>query len=404
MPLAGRLLSAAGGTGAFAPPPPVDWEITGAAAIEANLAGTMAAAEMDVTVGGTVVEHGFQPDSAGVYGALWTRDHAYILWHYPTLMTASQRRQFVAHRIAARSVTPADFIADRIAADGTVTYKNPGASELPFMDGIAFTILALWSDWNLTGDTTTFDANEAAIADCLAAIPRSANGCVYSDPAAPSVDYGFCDTILKTGDVAYGTALQAWAYRMCADMAGEHGTGPYSTAQHHAEDGLATLRQASGWYAGSSGNNSAVDDVWATALAVAENLVTGADRLASAQAIADAYLDGSSGPLGYTSTITQYGLVRHLPVGQFWTGTATTQGEYQNGGYWLSPLWDCVRAVALVDETTALAWAAEAMDQVQDEYTAEGDWLDVPYEWHNYGVGVGVKGYTASAAVVHRFA
>ena len=132
--------------------------------------------------------------------------------------------------------------------------------------------------------------------------------------------------------MAYGTALHAWAYKMCADMAGEHGSGTYSTAQHHAEDGLATLRQASGWYAGSSGNNSGVDDVWATALAVAENLVTGADRLASAQAILDAYLDGATERHGYYSTISQFGLVRHLPVGQFWTGTATTQGEYQNGG------------------------------------------------------------------------
>ena len=62
-----------------------------------------------------------------------------------------------------------------------------------------------------------------------------------------------------------------------------------------------------------------------------------------------------------------------------------------------------MRSVALVDPTTALAWAAEAMAQAQAEYDAETDWLHVPYEWHNHDVGIGVKGYTASAAVVHRF-
>lgn len=400
VPLASRLLSSAGGSGSFATPsvPPIDWQIAGAAATDASLASLFASLPITVTVGGVTVEEGFIP--AASYPALWTRDHAYVLWHHPELMTATQRRQFVAHRIATRSSSPADFIADRIAADGTVTYKNPGTSALPFMDGIAFTVLALWADWTLTADTTTFDDNEAAILDCLAAIPRSVNGCVYSDPADPSVDYGFTDTVLKTGDVAYGTALQAWAYKMCADISGD---SAYSTLRAEAEAGLATLRRANGFYKGSSGNNATVDDVWATALIVAEELVSGADRIASAQAIADAYADGSTGPYGYSSTITQYGLVRHLPVGQSWTGTSTTAGTYQNGGYWLTPLWDCVRAVALVDQALALTWATEAMQQIEDEHTAEGDWHDVPYEWHNYGVGVGAKGYTASAAVVHRF-
>jgi len=62
-----------------------------------------------------------------------------------------------------------------------------------------------------------------------------------------------------------------------------------------------------------------------------------------------------------------------------------------------------VRAVALVDQALARSWATEAMQQLVDEDTAEGTWLNVPYEWHNHGVGVGAKGYAASAALVHRF-
>lgn len=404
--------SSGGGAGAVVVPPasPIDWTITSpsASTLQTNLAATLAANTITVTVGGVDKETGYRPASA--YNALWTRDHAYVLWHYPGLLTAAQRREFVTYTLSRRTTgaesdpdggtLPADFIADRIDSTGTATYKNAGASDLPFMDGIHMVILALWSDWNATGDISTFVAQKTAIDACLAAIPRSGNGCVYSDPAAPSVDYGFTDTIKKTGDVAYGTALQAWAYKMCGEMAGDTS---YDAARATAEAGLATLRHSSGWYLGSSGNNSGVYDVWATALAVAEGLVSGSDRLTSATTIKNAYSTGSSDAFGYSSQITQYGLVRHLPTGQFWTGTSTTQGTYQNGGYWLTPLWDCVRAVALVDQALALQWAAEALTQLNDEYSAESVWTNVPYEWHNHNVGVGAKGYAASAAIVNRF-
>lgn len=413
VPLASALLRSARGGASLTVPTPT-WQIAGAAAIDASLAALFADNEITVNVGG-VQEEGYRP--AAAYPALWTRDHAYVIYHNPELLTAAQRRQFVTYTLSRRTTgvesdpdggtLPADFIADRIEADGDAVYKNAGASELPFMDGIHFVVLALWADWNLTGDDTTFISEQGAIDDCLAAIPRSVNGCVYSDPSAPSVDYGFTDTVKKTGDVAYGTALQAWAYKMCDEMSGGGSStaesDTYANLRAHAEDGLATLRQGDGWYAGSSASEAAKDDVWATALIVAEELVSGADRIASAQTIADAYLDGTDNGLGWESSISEFGLVRHLPVGQNWANTTTTAGRYQNGGYWLTPLWDCVRAVDLVNPALARTWATEAMQQIVDEHTSTGDWTEVPWEWHNYPGLVGAMGYTASAAIVHRF-
>lgn len=357
-----------------------------------------------------VLETGFRPALGTVYDALWTRDHAYAIWHDPSLMSVADVRQFVTHRLATRSTTGAatsngyaDFVADRITQAGNVIYRNDGMSERPFMDGIAFIVLMLWSDWHATGHTATYTANKAAINACLAALPRSVNGCVYSDPAAPSVDYGFCDSIKKTGDVAYGTALLAWSYKMLAQVAtaagDTAGAASYTTAYQHARDGLATLRKPSGWYAGSSGNNAAVDDVWVTALAVAENLIADpAERVASAVKIRDAYL---------ASSITLYGWVRHMPTGQHWTGTTTTQDYYQNGAYWLTPLWDCYRAVQLVDPVIAREWAVEAMTTVQNQITVEGVGAEVamsaPYEFLMFGGHSTPVGYTASAAVLKRF-
>lgn len=414
MTLARALLTTTGRGGSFVVPVE-DWTRSGASTLDGDLAATYSSNLMSVVTGGITRAEGYRP--ASVYNALWTRDHAYVLWHNPGLLTATQRRQFVSYYLSRRTTgsesdpdggtLPADFIADRIDSTGTATFKNAGASHLPFMDGIHFVILALWADWTLTGDTSTFTSNQAAIDNCLAAIPRSANGCVYSDPATPSVDYGFTDGVLKTGDVAFGTCLQAWAYKML-DQISDNGSSTaegdtYANLRAATEAGLSTLRQSSGWYKGSSGNNATRDDVWATALAVAEGLVPGTHRIASAQAILDAYNAGSNDGFGWVSQITQYGLVRHLPTGQTWAGTSVTSGTYQNGGYWATPVWDCVRAVDLVDPAQARVWADEVIAQFNAEFTAEGAWSLVPYEWHNHGVGVGAKGYSASAAVIHRF-
>jgi len=117
--------------------------VPNAASIDANLAATLASNAITVTVS-TVQEQGYRP--ASVYNALWTRDHAYVLWHNPGLLTAAQRRQFVTYTLSRRTTgaesdpdggtLPADWIADRIDATGVAAYKNAGVSKLPFMDGM----------------------------------------------------------------------------------------------------------------------------------------------------------------------------------------------------------------------------------------------------------------------------
>lgn len=378
--------------------PNPSWSIPGAAASDSALSVVYSGNAFSVVVGGVTVEQGWRPASA--YNNLWTRDNAYTLWHNPGLQSATLRRQFVTQTLAYRSV--ANFLPDHVSSGGSVSYNGGGQpSYYPILDGIAMVVLALWTDWNATGDTTTFTSQQSIIDDCLAAIPRDANGCVYSDPANPSVDYGFTDSVLKTGDVAYGTALQAWAYKMCGQMSGGgNSTNPagtsYGSLQAAASAGLATLyNSTSGFYRGSSGNNSAVDDVWATALAVAENL-DATNRTTAATAMRSAYLAGN---------ISQLGRVRHLPVGQYWTNCTASAGTYQNGGFWVTPLWDCVRAVAVVDFATARAWATEAMNEIANDEIAVYGAAASPNEWLNwpYGSVGGAPGYTPSAAVVHRF-
>lgn len=381
-----RLLTAARGGGSLTPPspPPSDW--ANAASIAADLEALFPVNAFNVVVGGVTQTEATMPAQA--YNFLYPRDHAYTLWHYPTLFTASQRRTFVTYLLSRRSA--GNLVADHMDGAGNVAYSIEGT---PVWDGIYFLVLALWADWDLTGDTTTFVAQQSAIDDCLAAIPRAANGCVTRAIPGSGIDYGFADRVPRSGDVAYGTALQAWSYKMCAEMAGEAGSGTYTTLRAAAESGLATLRNASGWYKGSSGDQAGVDDVWATALIVAEGLVSGTDRTDSATVLRDAYL---------ANQITQSGFVRPLPIGQNWAGyTYTALTDFQNGGFWPTPLWDCYRAVNLVDSSTARAWVQEALNEIETEIAALGA-THAPYEWKN-GAGAGATGYTCHAALVHRF-
>ena len=151
MPIGRLLLTASRGGSGLAQP---WWRVSSAAAIESNLAATLAAAAFTVTESGVTVEEGTMPAASGGYAGLWTRDHAYVLWHYPELFTAAQRRQFIAHRLTSRTdgttsdsrggPLPAEFVADYIKADGTRVYRNALYGQYPIFDGIAMTVLALW--------------------------------------------------------------------------------------------------------------------------------------------------------------------------------------------------------------------------------------------------------------------
>jgi hypothetical protein len=348
----------------------------------------------------TVVETGYKPAYGSAYPALWTRDHGYVVFHDPDLLTMAQLNQFVTHRLAKRSTSAdgyANFIADRIDAYGVVTYKNPGTSERPFMDGIYFLVMVMYTVFKKYNDTSVFTANKTVIDACLDAIPRSANGCIYSDVALPSVDYGFTDTVKKTGSTAYGTALMAWSYKMLAEINGESGTGFYTTKFNTTIAGLASLRKSNGYYRASSNNNYGNEDVWATALIVAENLMNSdADRAESAKTLATAYINGE---------ISQSGCFRHLPKGQYWFNTTTGHDSYQNGGFWLTPLWDIYRAVLLVSPFIAWRLRDNAIREVKREVDAEPvvGAFSAPYEYIAWLTPSGPRGYTASAAVVKRF-
>lgn len=374
---------------------------------------TLNQARSNVYESGTLAEIGFMATSDVHYlSDVFTRDMALAVYHQPNLLSPAWRRAWVVNRLTTRSTTSdpdpdggnltANWIAQRITTTGTRYFKNAGATHFPDMDGIAYVLLVLWTDWVETGDNSTFLAQQTVINSCLAELPRdpgNAAGCVYSDPANPSVDFGYTDSVKKTGLVTYGTALLARAYRQCADMAGETASGTvgiYTTAFNQIVAALRSLRDTNGLYLGSSGNNNTVHDMWGTALIAAEGLCSQGEQLVSCQAILEAYQANT----GWT----QSGIVRHLLPGESWTGTSTATGHYQNGGYWYTPARECLRCVQLVNPRVADVWANELIRAWQTAITTIGQNDFAPYEWYNAGVGSGAAGEIEAAAFLCRLA
>ena len=374
---------------------------------------TLNQARSNVYESGALAEVGFMATSDVHYlSDVFTRDMALAVYHQPNLLSAAWRRAWVVNRLATRSTTSdpdpdggnltANWVTQRITTTGTRYFKNAGATHFPDMDGIAYVLLVLWTDWLETGDNSTFLAHQTVINSCLAALPRdpaNANGCVYSDPANPSVDFGYTDSVKKTGLVTMGSALLARAYRQCADMAGETAGGvggTYTTAYDEIVTAMRILRDTNGFYLGSSGNNSAVHDTWATALIAAEGLCSADEQLASCQAIVDQYQAGA----GWT----QNGIIRHLLPGETWSGTSTATGHYQNGGYWYTPARECLRCAQRANPRVADTWANELIRSWQVAITAIGQNNFAPYEWYNAGVGSGAAGEIEAAAFLCRLA
>ena len=84
----------------------------------------------------------------------------------------------------------------------------------------------------------------------------------------------------------------------------------YADLRFHAGNGLSTLRNpVTKFYRASSINCFKVDHIWATALAISEDLISNTkEKLESAEALKNSYLKGD---------ITQRGFIRHLPKNQY---------------------------------------------------------------------------------------
>ncbi|MBS1709094.1 MAG: hypothetical protein JSS65_10275 [Armatimonadetes bacterium] len=212
-----------------------------------------------------------------------------------------------------------------------------------------------------------------------------ATGLVVCDPVQTRVDWGFCDSVRKTGSCLMPSLLR---WRAAGQLAGLD-KKQASTYREIVTRIAASLRSSflkqvatdEAMLVSATGLGQQ-DDIWASAFTVSLGVLPKEDSTKIAEHLLRLYKAGK---------ITAEGQVRHLPVGEYWRSATSGKDTYQNGGYWGTPTGWLVRALATVDRAAARQLFGEYMLHLR-QMKAKG----APFEWCNPATGQFVNAQYAS--------
>jgi len=332
-----------------------------------------------------------RPGGGGAYPAFWIRDYAMAL--ESGLVPVQEQRQmllFTAARQCDRTfatsggLVPVGAVPDHIRIDDLQPIFFPGTYDVlaqgdgtygkrpPYCDQFYFIHMA-YAYLKSTGNSDIFrvQVNGQRLLDRLILafdLPQSrpGTGIVFTEEADRAVDFGFRDAVVITGDLCF-SSLQKYKAALelayCFDELGAMDTADRfrATAKGLKPAIRSTFMDEQGMLRASTGI-SRQPDVWATALAVHENVLEGKDQERASHALADAYRRGA---------LTLHGNIRHVPTtGDFndtkmWERAYPAKGTYQNGAYWGTPVgWVC-SAIAHTDIALARKLAAEYISDLR---------------------------------------
>jgi hypothetical protein len=315
----------------------------------------------EVGVNGT---HIFTPDGVNAYGAQWTRDFAYMISGAPDALalTGTSVRDAVAYTFA--RVTPEGMVPDRVQANGAAVF-GPGVGWPIALawDNHPFLGLMLSSYASGFADDDTFCSLEPTARAALQFVPLL-DGLAFNDPAAPNCSYGFIDTVVLHNRTLFVSLLMFDAASQLAALAARTGCGDIayyrSLASTIAANVDSLYDEASGLFLACDGSVNSLPDVWGSLYLTYLGLSNESRRQAVAAYVAEQFLTGTPG-----ASIFQEGQLRHLPFGTFWqqcfpSGACPTQGTYQNGAFWATPLSWTVPALAENGQAEAAAGIVNA--------------------------------------------
>ena len=216
------------------------------------------------------------------------------------------------------------------------------------------------------------------------------NQLCYSKMPNYTVDWGFCDTIVKSGYLLFPSLLRRqaaiqFAYifnRLGDDIRATH----YLDLAEQIKTGiLQNLTEGDGWLLSANGIGKQ-RDVWGTAYAIWTDLIEGDLLNCSLKMISEAFRTGRTVVHGY---------VRHIIEEEAWEKTRCLINTYQNGGYWTTASGWYIYALYKHDPELA----RQMIQQLKDHsisHEADG----APYEWISRDGSI-VRGrmYGASAAL-----
>jgi hypothetical protein len=303
------------------PGEPLAWEDT-VAELERQAERVVPMTRSTASDGTTV----YFPDGARHYRAFWVRDFAYVARAGEDLIPTDDLAAGFRFLLAGQRADGA--MPDRITAAGRPIHLVLG--ERPPTDNPSFMVDLVWQHFQRTGSPDLFADHADDLARGLRSIPREgATGLVWVAPSSPHSSYGFTDSIGKTGRELFTSLLFLQAAERMAAMYQATGAPGAATpwrdeaARIRASLDLLWSPKDSMFLAASHTGQQI--DVWGSAFAVAEGLVTGPQATAIA-AWLRSHLDG----------IARGGQIRHLPAGERWQNVLLPElaGIYQDGSYW----------------------------------------------------------------------
>lgn len=329
----------------------------------------------------------YYPDASGHYAALWTRDFCSMVEGAGQLMAPQDILAGIDYLLAGQRED--GYIPDRVQADGVpVFFPGPvdkPIGSLPPVDNQFFMVKLVCAYARLVKDYPQAHARLERLWPAMEAAPVEADGLIAIDRNNPWVDYGFTDTVAKTGKTLMGSLLH---WEACEQMAQTYKSWEqhddahtwFERAEHAGHRLFEFWDDDQGMYRAAMQDCRQID-IWGSAYAanirVASKSQT--ERIAH-------YL------LRHRDEILLHGYVRHLPGNEHWQRlfVEVPPGTYQNGGFWAVPAGWVARTIATVDE----AFARQMIEDLIAQFAADGvcEWIGRETQ--------AVPGYAASAACV----
>ncbi|MCC6228029.1 MAG: hypothetical protein IT432_02260 [Phycisphaerales bacterium] len=374
------------------------------------------------------------------YPAFWVRDAAMMLG--ADLISAAELKGWIT--LIARTirsadwnvrdavVVPAFFVPDHINFDGSACFY-PGSYEsgdkqggppwgkFPPLDDNFYFLHMVHEYWRLTNDLAFLRApmqtasGEMPLIDLcdrvFRAVPSSfpdglvTAGDIDTDNAK---DWGFCDSVFKSGSLLFPSILRSIASHQLADLfialgddalanqrAMDRGrislSMPDVFLKPRDDESKSTTSEAWLHSATEVGNQP---DVWGSAFAVASRVIQDEAAARVSRALVRAFRD---------KTAVRDGLVRHILTTDTksnagWQKSVSPVGEYQNGGYWSTPSGWYIAVMYVTDPAAARDMARDLVRTLRSWLRDDG--TTRAWEWSNPDTGRAANElYAASVAL-----
>ena len=305
----------------------------------------------------------FMPDGLGFYGALWTRDFAYLVRNVFALLQPDEAHRAVTYLL--REQRNDGCVPDRVQLDGIAVY-SAGHPDTPLgdppTDNSSFMVSLVYAYAQQAGDLGFARKNLEPLRRALDFTPRSPAGMVHIPPGQRQSPYGFTDTVAKTGELLFSSLLYWAACQEMAELCEQCGENAALYRRRAAAIELGAERlwddEVGAYRAATEACNQI--DIWGSAFAVYIDFVHGQRRQRLLRFLRDRYQD-----------YVWRGQVRHLLRGEYWERLLKTKypierDTYQDGAYWATASGWVIYSLAQIDADLARRMLADLLHDFQE--------------------------------------